>query len=226
MGSPLGRLTAEELAPGDVSRPGATRSQSGATSRSTGSRVLRALDVPAGQFVELRTLIPSAFTSTAGMRVERATALEKIVAEERDDAAAYEQDQRKIDDALDNLRRDDLEAARDRLLPALLVIGASSGAGAGSEGRATTASTSRSRPPRRSRRSCHAARQGGEAGSLEFTATLFDLIRRGRLTTTQVTTERKIWGGLRSELADLELSLGDVEALEPWEAPVAHVVEA
>ena len=33
-------------------------------------------------------------------------------------------------------------------------------------------------------------RQGGEAGSFEFTATLFDLIRRGVYTSTPVTTER------------------------------------
>ena len=67
---------------------------------------LRALDIPAGQFVELRTLIPRrVFTSTAGMQVESGPGLEQIVAEERDDAAAYERDQRKIDEALDNLPR-------------------------------------------------------------------------------------------------------------------------
>ena len=42
-------------------------------------------------------------------------------------------------------------------------------------------------------------RQGGEAGSYEFTATLFDLIRRGVYTATPTTTERKIWGGLRTQ---------------------------
>ena len=36
-------------------------------------------------------------------------------------------------------------------------------------------------------------RQGGEAGSFEFTATLFDLIRRGVFTATPVTTERATW---------------------------------
>ena len=52
-------------------------------------------------------------------------------------------------------------------------------------------------------------RQGGEAGSFEFTATLFDLIRRGVFTSTPVTTERKTWGGLRSEnVSDLELAAG------------------
>ena len=70
--------------------------------------------------------------------------------------------------------------------------------------------------------------QGGAPGSLEFTATLFDLIRRGRYRADQVTTERKIWGGLKTQqISDLELSLGDVEApVEAFEAPVAEVVDS
>ena len=70
-------------------------------------------------------------------------------------------------------------------------------------------------------------RQGGEAGSFEFTATLFDLIRRGVFTSTPVTTERKTWGGLRSEnVSDLELAEGkDDDELTPWENAVARVVK-
>ena len=43
-----------------------------------------------------------------------------------------------------------------------------------------------------------------------------------------MTTERKIWAGLRTQqVADLELSLADVEApVEAFEAPVASVVDA
>ena len=43
-----------------------------------------------------------------------------------------------------------------------------------------------------------------------------------------MTTERKIWGGLKTQqVADLELSLGDVEApVEAFEAPVAQVVDS
>ena len=69
--------------------------------------------------------------------------------------------------------------------------------------------------------------QGGTPGSLEFTATLFDLIRRGRYRSAPVTTERKIWGGLKTQqVADLELALDDVEApVEAFEAPVAQVVD-
>ena len=70
-------------------------------------------------------------------------------------------------------------------------------------------------------------RQGGEAGSFEFTATLFDLIRRGVFASTPVTTERSTWGGLRKEsVADLELSRGKRdEELTPWENAVTRVVD-
>ena len=50
-------------------------------------------------------------------------------------------------------------------------------------------------------------------GSFEFTATLFDLIRRGHYTATPSTTERKTWAGLRSEqVADLDISPGSADA--------------
>ena len=65
-----------------------------------GLRLLRALDVDAGQFVELRVLYPrEAFTSTAGMRVEEGDGLEKIV-EELEDAREYERDKERIDEAI------------------------------------------------------------------------------------------------------------------------------
>ena len=61
-------------------------------------------------------------------------------------------------------------------------------------------------------------RQGGEAGSFEFTATLFDLIRRGVFTAKPVTTERSIWGGpAHEQVADLEIAAGDASGAAPWE---------
>ena len=70
-------------------------------------------------------------------------------------------------------------------------------------------------------------RQGGEAGSFEFTATLFDLVRRGVYAAKPVTTERSTWGGLRREsVADLEISPGTRDELTPWEHAVARVVDA
>src|SRR4030095_3809249 len=68
-------------------------------------------------------------------------------------------------------------------------------------------------PPRTARaRGPPLARQGAVPGSNEFTATLFDLIRRGRYKATPVTTERSVFGGLRHEdVADLEITLADAK---------------
>ena len=69
--------------------------------------------------------------------------------------------------------------------------------------------------------------QGTSAGALEFTATLFDLIRRGRYEATPVTTDKRTWGGLRTEeIADLELIHGKDLDLEPFEEAVADVADA
>ena len=70
-------------------------------------------------------------------------------------------------------------------------------------------------------------RQGTYPGSLEFTATLFDLIRRGYYVAKPVTTEKKTWAGLRTEqVADLELSPGDASVeLATFEEPVTKVFD-
>ena len=191
---------------------------------------LRALDIPSGQFVELRTLIPRrVFTSTAGMKVESGPGLEKIVAEERADAASYERDQRKIDEALDNLPRTLALLLALALGPALAVV-AVVWWFYGREHGTSYDREYEQEPPTETQAAlvpCLLA-QGGTPGSLEFTATLFDLIRRGRYRAEPVTTERKIWGGLKTQqVADLELSLGDTESpVEAFEAPVAQVVDA
>src|SRR5206468_3593729 len=70
-------------------------------------------------------------------------------------------------------------------------------------------------------------RQGGEAGSYEFTATLFDLIRRGFYKAEHATTERPIWGGIRHEtVSDLELAKGKSMELTAWEDDVAGVADS
>ena len=71
-------------------------------------------------------------------------------------------------------------------------------------------------------------RQGGEAGSFEFTATLFDLIRRGVYAAKPVTTERSIWGGLRTEDGRRPRARAGRRGrsrCEPWEREVANVVD-
>ena len=84
----LGRLTATMTGPGRVLRSWGHPVWVRGDVQLAGQRsLLRALDVPAGQFVEQRTLYPrSAFTSTGGMRVVGGRGLGRIVAEEREDA--------------------------------------------------------------------------------------------------------------------------------------------
>ncbi len=68
--------------------------------------LLRAVDVPAHQFVELRVVFPrSLLTSTTGARVEEGNGLASIVSEEAEDASSYQHDQERIDSALDHIGR-------------------------------------------------------------------------------------------------------------------------
>ena len=121
----LSQLTAQLLAPGEVSRAWGHPVSVRGDVTIDGSRVtLRALDVPAQQFVELRTLVPRRFfTSTDGMKVADGLGLEKIAAEEREDAAAYERDRQKIDDALANPLATLAKLLAIALLPALAILG-------------------------------------------------------------------------------------------------------
>ncbi len=227
----LGQLTATQTAPAPAERAwGHPVSVRGDVTIDGDLVQLRAIDIPAEQFVELRTLIPrSGFTSTAGMQVRSGTALEQIAQEEQEDAAAYERDRKRLDDALANPLRPLLVLLALAFLPALAVValvwwlwGRERGSGYDREYEQEPPTDTEPAlvPPLLS--------QGGSAGSLEFTATLFDLIRRGRYKATPVTTERKIWAGMRTQqVADLELTLADVEApVESFEAPVASVVDS
>ena len=69
-------------------------------------------------------------------------------------------------------------------------------------------------------------RQSPACGSLEFTATLFDLIRRGRFESKPVTTVEKRFLVHDHQVADLELSRGKDVELETFEKPVAELVDA
>ncbi len=226
----LGRLTATLEAPGKVLRAWGHPVYVRGDVQLAGDRaLLRALDVPAGQFVELRALIPrSAFAATDGMRVVAGNGLDRISGEEQADAAQFEQDADRIEEAKRHPLRYGLYVLLLGLLPALAVVGAVFWL----YGRELQTGYDREyeqEPPTDTPPALVPTllRQGGEAGSFEFTATLFDLIRRGVYASTPVTTERKTWGGLRSEsVSDLELSAGDKgEALKPWENAVSHVVD-
>jgi uncharacterized membrane protein len=64
-------------------------------------------------------------------------------------------------------------------------------------------------------------------GPAEFTATLFDLIRRGAYKATQVTTEESHWAGLsKHSVADLEVQAGDKRNdLTDFESAVVEIVD-
>ena len=227
---PLGRLTAIETAPGKILRAwGHPVYVRGDVQLSGKKVVLRALNVPAGQFVELRTMLPrSAFTSTTGMRVVSGNGRAKIIAAETADAASFEKDHARIENAKAHPWRYALYLLLLGTIPAFLIVGVVFWF-YGRERRTGYDREYEQEPPTETEAALVPTllRQGGEAGSFEFTATLFDLIRRGVFTSTPVTTERKTWGGLRSEnVSDLELGEGkEDEKLTPWENAVARVVK-
>ena len=226
----LGRLTATETAPGKILRAWGHPVYVRGDVQLAGSKVfLRALDVPAHQFVELRTLIPrGAFTSTAGMKVRSGDGLAAVVAEEQADAAAFERDHEKIENAKHNPWRYVLYVLLLGTLPALAIVLVVFWL-YGRERRTGYDREYEQEPPTDTAPALVPTllRQGGEAGSYEFTATLFDLVRRGVYTAKPVTTQRAIWGGLRHEdVADLELDKGTRDELTPWENAVARVVDS
>jgi uncharacterized membrane protein len=65
------------------------------------------------------------------------------------------------------------------------------------------------------------------AGGDQLTATLFELVRRGRYTLTHATREESSFGGLRhKEIDDVDLARGDESvALSPVEKPVAAIFD-
>src|SRR3990172_4147654 len=230
----LGRLTAELRLPGPASGPsfrawGHPVSIRGDVALYADGASLRAVDVPPEQFVELRVLFPrELLDSTAGAKVESGLALDRIVAEEREDAAAFERDRRRIDSALDHLGRTALfllllaaGPAASLLVSCWWFFGRERATGYDREYEQEPPSDLGPAlvPP--------LLAQTAQVGSLEFTATLFDLIRRGRYTAKPVTTEKRMWGGLRTEeVADLEIDYGDRSlALAQFEHPVAKVVD-
>ena len=154
--------------------------------------------------------------------------LAAITASERADAAALERDHAKVEKALHHPLRYVLYVLLLGTVPALLValvvylvFGREPGTGYDRE--------YEQEPPTDTQPALVPTllRQGGEAGSFEFTATLFDLIRRGAYTSKPVTTERKTWGGLRTREAVRPRALRRrrTRELTAWEQNVAAVVD-
>ena len=226
----LGRLTVRVRGPGPPVRAWAHPAYVRGTLRTEADTVVvaEAVDVPPGQFVEARVLFPRlALVSTGGARVESGNALERIEAEELEDADRTERDRDRVRSILDHPLRSLLLLLALGLLPGL--------AGAG----AVYAAYGRERSTGYDQQYEHEPPgdlapalvppllgQRTSAGAPEFTATLFDLIRRGRYRSEPRTTERSTWAGLRSEqISDLELSPGEPLEETLWERQVAEVVD-
>ena len=234
----LGNLTAAMQLPRAAalspSLPGLGQPGLGARGRQARPQLafLQAVEIPAHQFVELRVVFPRASAHVDGGRAgspgQRAPAnrrrggrlparLRAATATESTTRSATSAE-RSCSCSLLGLgpaaRADGLRLARLR---------------AGAEDGLRPRVRAGSRPPTPSRRSCpRSCARTAQPGSNEFTATLFDLIRRGRFKSTAVTTERKVWGGLRHEdVADLQVTVGDATLpLTDFEEPVAEVVDS
>jgi len=202
----------------------------GVTHRFPSRATLEAVDVASHQFVELRVVFPrSLLRSTTGATVVPGPGLAKIVKEEVGDEQSYRDNQAKIDDAKHHWLRTIGYLALIGLVPALLVIGVI-WLIFGRERHVDYNREYEQEPPSDSAPALvpPLLRQAFDPGSPEFTATLFDLIRRVYYKSTPVTTEHDSWGGLKKQqVADLELSAGDQSLdLAPWEEPVAAVFDA
>ncbi len=231
----LGGLTASMSLPGPASGPeyrvfAHPAWVQGEVTQEPDGAGLRAFGISAGQFVELRVVFPrDLLTSTEGATVRTGPGLERILAEERADAESFERDRARIDSW-----RDDLGLYIPLLLliglgPALLLIGATWWF-FGRERRTGYDRDYEQEPPSDLPPALvpPLLRQSTVVGSHEFTATLFDLIRRGRYEARPVTTEASLWGGLRKEqVADLELSVtdGHVGDASPFEKDVMEVID-
>jgi uncharacterized membrane protein len=228
----LGRLSAVMILPGPATGPryrvyGHPRWVKGITAKFPTKATLQAVDVPAHQFVEMRVVFPRRLlTSTAGAKVVHGNGLATIVHEEVADEQSYLDNQAQIDDAKHHWLRTAGYLLLIGLVPALVVIGLV-WLVFGRERRTDYDREYEQQPPTDTQPALvpPLLRQSMEPGSLEFTATLFDLIRRGYYTSKPVTTEHDSWGGLKKEqVSDLELSLGDQSIeLEPNENSVAAV---
>ncbi|HEX4518064.1 MAG TPA: DUF2207 domain-containing protein, partial [Gaiellaceae bacterium] len=176
----LDQLTATLTAPGKIVRAWGNPVYVRGDVQLAGSKViLRAQDVPSHQFVALRALIRrSAFTSATGMKKASGNGLAKVVGEETASAAALERDHAKVEHALHHPFRYVLYLLALGILPALAIVllvywffGREPKTGYDRE--------YEQEPPTDTQPALVPTllRQGGEAGSFEFTATLFDLIR-------------------------------------------------
>ncbi len=192
-------------APGTVLVFGHPASVNGSTSLGAGgiSPSLTAADVPDHQWVEFRVVFPRhLLDQTTGAAVVSGRGLDGILAEEE---AAAERAEREEHGRSASLW---IVAVTAGLVP-LSLIG--SYLRFGREPRIRYDLEYEHAPPTEHAPALIAGLAGqGKVDEAAFTATLFDLIRRGVLTATPTSVERKTWAGLRREkISDLEIALQD-----------------
>jgi uncharacterized membrane protein len=230
----LDRLTAEVLLPagaaaGDVRVWGHPAKVQGSTSLGDDriSPSLEAVLIPAGQWVEMRVVFPTALLdSTVGATVRPGAGLDGIL---REQLEQEERDQREIERILqaERARNVSLLSLIGFVVPIPLVITwVFRRYGSEPKVRDYDREYEQEPPSDHAPALVGALVSQGAADEAEFTATLFDLIRRGVFTAQPVTVDRRTWGGRRREqISDLEIGLGDVEQrLTAFERNVVTVV--
>ena len=219
-GEPLGSLKATVVLPGGAERGevkvfGHPASVDGETSLGPDgvSPRLAARDVPAGQFVEMRVVFPrELLSSTEGARVQPGNGLQKIMDEEAADARS---------------------ARILSLLPLfglLLIVPAAGIMGLiylryGREPKVDYDREYEQEPPTHDPPAVVSAiiDQRPSVGTKEFTATLFDLIRRGALKAEPISVKEEGWLTGAKTLTDLRLHPGEPMELNDYEREVMDV---
>ena len=222
---PLDSLRATVVLPGEAGRGdvkvfGHPAWVSGETSLGPdkGSPTLIASDVPAGQFVEMRVVFPrELLSSTGGARVEQGDGLQQMMAEEAADARS-------------EARQAWLMRLRALFGPLLVALSAGMMAFVylryGREPRVDYEGRYEREPPTDDPPAVIGAiiSQQPSVGTREFTATLFDLIRRGVLSAQPVSVKKDgLWG--EKTMTDLRVDLGSYDrgSLQDFEARVLNV---
>ncbi|MBK5269290.1 MAG: DUF2207 domain-containing protein, partial [Acidimicrobiia bacterium] len=223
----VSRLTAGFLGPGDppsgeVLVFGHPTDVDGSTSLGVDgvSPDLSARNIPAHQFVEMRVVVPrSVLTSTAGAKVVSGPGLAAIMADEQAEADRADQRAKSLWTALIAV------ALAFAAYPLAVLVGFGL---YGSEPRIDYDREYEQAPPADTPPAIvDALARQGMVDERGFTATLFDLIRRGRYTATPATVEKATWLGLRTEqITDLEIGMGlNTVPLESHERPVVAIID-
>lgn len=226
------RVVLPGRSPGDVLVWGHPAAVSGFTelAQDGSGATLYAAAVPAGQWVEIRVVFPRALLrSTRRARVVAGQGLEAIVAEERAFAAETERDRRRLEWLKDNAP----SLVPVRLLVAMAPAGLTAAAlwrRYGREHPVPPAPLHLPEPPGNEKPALVAAlltESGSRATGNAFTATLFDLIRRGHLDAFATTTIKSTWAGIRrQEIPDLSLARkGPADELISFESDVLEAID-